>query len=164
MLFIMLGVGFAGYFILLPLKVYLSKLKLLRSDELKSHQYKVFSGATWMIAAQSTLVVASIVLVVVTGIPSFVETGDGTWIGIGLSLMGSAIGSIISALNNRRLFYNDKGFLLNDRHVHYKSIKNFSKRKSILGVAMVETFKGESMTLPTNCAAKLQALAKQHKS
>jgi uncharacterized membrane protein YobD (UPF0266 family) len=82
-------------------------------------------------------------------------------IAISIAMSGSAIGAMIGALLNRRLLYNDKGFLLKNHFVAYKSIKHMTRRKSVLGVAEVETLKGETMTLTNKCAGFLQEMAKK---
>ena len=164
MMMIFAGVAFGLFFMIIPSWDYIKQLRILKDQKEQGHDYTVFSDAKWMIIIQSALVVFSIVIAAVTGVSAYTESGDGTWLGIGIALAGSAIGSIISALNNRRLFYTDKGFLLKDHFVQYRSIKNSSRRKSLLGVANVETLKGESLTLTNGCATKLQALAKEAKA
>ena len=164
MMMILAGVAFGLFFMIIPGWDYVKQKRVLKAQAEQGHVYQVFSDAKWMIIIQGILVVFSILIAVVTGIPSYQANGDGTWMGIGIALAGSALGSIIAALNNRRLFYNDKGFLLKDHFVAFRSIRNFSRRKSLLGVANVETLKGESLTLTNGCAAKLQELAKEAKS
>ena len=164
MMMIFAGVAFGLFFMIIPGWDFVKQQRILKAQKEQGHAYVVFSDAKWMIVIQGILVVFSLLIAVVTGIPAYQVNGDGTWLGIGIALAGSAVGSIIAALNNRRLFYTDKGFLLKDHFVAFRSIRNFSRRKSLLGVANVETLKGESLTLTNGCAAKLQALAKEAKA
>jgi uncharacterized membrane protein YdjX (TVP38/TMEM64 family) len=164
MMMILAGVAFGLFFMVIPTWEFVKQQRILNDQKAQGHNYAVFSDAKWMIIIQAALVVFSILIAAVTGVSAYTESGDGTWLGIGIALAGSASGSIISALTNRRLFYTDKGFLLKDHFVAYRSIKNFSRRKSLLGVANVETLRGESLTLTNGCAAKLQALAQEAKA
>ena len=158
------GVAFGLFFMVVPTWDFVKQSRILKAQKEQGHDYRVYSDAKWMIAIQGALVVFSLLITVTTGVTNLVESGDGTWMGIGIALAGSAIGSSIAALNNRRLFYTEKGFLLKDHFVAYRSIRNFTRRKSLLGVANVETLKGESLTLTNGCAAKLQELAKEAKA
>jgi uncharacterized membrane protein YdjX (TVP38/TMEM64 family) len=164
MVMILAGVAFGLFFMVIPGWDYVKQQRILKAQREQGHVYAVFSDAKWMIVIQGVLVAFSLLIASVTGVSAFTENGDGTWLGIGIALAGSALGSIIAALNNRRLFYTDKGFLLKDHYVAFRSIRTFSRRKSLLGVANVETLKGESLTLTNGCAAKLQELAKEAKA
>lgn len=164
MMMLLAGVAFGLFFLVVPTWDYIKQLRILSAQKEQGHVYVVFSDALWMLIIQGALVVFSILIAVVTGVPQFTETGDGTWLGIGIALAGSGGGAMIAALNNRRLFYTEKGFLLKDHFVAYRSIKNFSRRKSLLGVTNVETLRGESLTLTNGCAVKLQELAKEAKT
>lgn len=164
MMMLLAGVAFGLFFLVVPTWDYIKQLRVLSAQKEQGHVYAVFSDALWMLIIQGALVVFSILIAVVTGVPQFTETGDGTWLGIGIALAGSGGGAMIAALNNRRLFYTEKGFLLKDHFVAYRSIKNFSRRKSLLGVTNVETLRGESLTLTNGCAVKLQELAKEAKT
>jgi hypothetical protein len=164
MVMILAGVAFGLFFMIIPGWEYVKQQRILKDQREQGHDYAVFSDAKWMIVIQGVLVAFSILIAAVTGVANYTESGDGTWIAIGVALAGSAVGSIIAALNNRRLFYTDKGFLLKDHFVAFRSIRTFSRRKSLLGVANVETLKGESLTLTNGCAAKLQDLAKEAKA
>lgn len=164
MMMILAGVAFGLFFMIIPGWDFMKQQRILKAQKEQGHTYRVYSDAKWMLIIQGILVVFSILIAIVTGIPSYQVNGDGTWLGIGVALAGSAVGSMISALNNRRLFYTDKGFLLKDHYVAFRSIRNFSRRKSLLGVANVETLKGESLTLTNGCAAKLQELAQEAKA
>jgi hypothetical protein len=164
MMMLLAGVAFGLFFLVVPTWDYIKQLRILSAQKEQGHVYAVFSDALWMLIIQGALVVFSILIAVVTGVPQFTETGDGTWLGIGIALAGSGGGAMIAALNNRRLFYTEKGFLLKDHFVAYRSIKNFSRRKSLLGVTNVETLRGESLTLTNGCAVKLQELAKEAKT
>lgn len=164
MMMLLAGVAFGLFFLVVPTWDYIKQMRILNAQKEQGHVYAVFSDALWMLIIQGALVVFSILIAVVTGVPQFTETGDGTWLGIGIALAGSGGGAMIAALNNRRLFYTEKGFLLKDHFVAYRSIKNFSRRKSLLGVTTVETLRGESLTLTNGCAVKLQELAKEAKT
>jgi hypothetical protein len=150
---------FFAVFIFVPTRDYFKLTKVLKEEKAQGHIYKVFSDAKLMLIIQGAMFVFSIFIGIIYGPDQ--SQGQYTWYGIAIAMSGSAIGSMIGAVLNRRLMYTDKGFLLKTHFVAYKSIKHFTRRKSILGVTEVETFKGEQLTLTNKCAAFLQELAKK---
>lgn len=150
---------FFAVFILIPTRDYYKLTKVLKEEKAQGHVYKVFSDANLMLMIQGAMFVFSVSIGIIYGPDQ--SQGQYTWYAIAIAMCGSALGSMIGALLNRRLMYNDKGFLLKTHFVVYKSIKQFTRRKSLLGVTEVETYKGEQMTLTNKCAAFLQELAKK---
>lgn len=150
---------FFAIFIIIPTKDYYKLTTVLKEEKAQGHIYKVFSDAKLMLMIQAVMLIFSISIGIIYGPDQ--SQGQYTWYAIAIAMSGSALGSMVGALLNRRLFYNDKGFLLKTHFVAYKSIKHFTRRKSILGVTEVETLKGEQMTLTNKCAAFLQELAKK---
>lgn len=150
---------FFAVFVLIPSKDYYKLTKVLKEEKSQGHVYKVYSDAKVMLLIQSVMLVFSISIGIIYGPDQ--SQGLYTWYAIAIAMSGSALGAMIGALINRRLLYNDKGFLLKTHFVAYKSIKHFTRRKSILGVTEVETLRGEQMTLTNKCAAFLQTQAKK---
>lgn len=153
------SIVFFAVFILIPTRDYYKLTKILKEEKAQGRIYKVFSDANLMIMIQGAMFVFSVFIGIVYGPDQ--SQGEYTWYAIAIAMSGSALGSMIGALLNRRLMYTDKGFLLKTHFVAYKSIKQFTRRKSLLGVTEVETYKGEQMTLTNKCAAFLQNLAKK---
>lgn len=158
-MYILASIAFFIIFIFVPSREYIRLQKALKEEKEQGRTYQVYSNARWLLIIQSGMLVFSIFLGVVYG-PTDPDPKQ-TMIAISIALSGSAIGSIIGALLNRRVLYNDKGFLLKNHFVAYKSIKHFTRRKSLLNVVEVESLKGESMTLTTKCAAFIQEMAKK---
>ncbi len=159
MMLLIASIVFFAVFILIPLKDYYKLTKVLKDEKAQGHIYKVFSDAKVMLIIQVIMLLFSISIAVLYGQDQ--SQGLYTWYAIAIAMSGSALGSMIGALLNRRLLYNDKGFLLKTHFVAYRSIKHFTRRKSILYVTEVETLKGEQMTLTNKCASFLQIQAKK---
>jgi len=153
------SIAFFAIFIFVPLRDYVKFRKVLKEEKEQGHTYLVFSDTKIMIMIQIVMLLFSISIAVLYG--SDQSQGQYTWYAISIAMSGSSIGSMIGAFLNRRLLYNDKGFLLKTHFVAYKSIKHMTRRKSLLGVADVETLRGETMTLTNKCAGFLQDQAKK---
>jgi len=153
------SIAFCAIFIFVPVKDYVKFRKVLREEKAQGRTYQVFSDTKIMISLQVLMLLFSISIGLIYGQDQ--SQGEYTWYAIAIAMSGSSIGSMIGAVLNRRLLYNDKGFLLKTHFVAYKSIKHMTRRKSLLGVADVETLKGESMTLTNKCAGFLQEQAKK---
>lgn len=158
-MYILASIAFFAIFVFVPSREYFRLQKALKDEKEQGRTYQVFSNARWLLIIQSGMLVFSIFLGIVYG-PIDPDPKQ-IWYAISIAMSGSAIGSIIGALLNRRVLYNDKGFLLKNHFVAYKSIKHFTRRKSLLSVVEVESLKGESMTMTTKCAAFIQEMAKK---
>lgn len=158
-MYILASIAFCIIFIFVPAREYYKLQQALKSEKEQGRTYQVYSNAKWLLIIQAFMLVFSISIGVISGPTD--TSPEKIMIAISIAMSGSAIGAMIGALLNRRLLYNDKGFLLKNHFVAYKSIKHMTRRKSVLGVAEVETLKGETMTLTNKCAGFLQEMAKK---
>lgn len=158
-MYILASIAFCIIFIFVPSREYYRLQQALKVEKEQGRTYQVFSNAKWLLIIQGFMLLFSISIGVFSGPTD--PSPQKIMYAISIAMSGSAIGAMIGALLNRRLLYNDKGFLLKNHFVAYKSIKHMTRRKSVLGVAEVETLKGETMTLTNKCAGFLQEMAKK---
>jgi len=158
-MYILASIAFCIIFIFVPSREYYRLMKALKEEKAQGRTYQVYSSARWLLIVQTVMLIFSISIGVISGPTD--PSPQKIMYAISIAMAGSAIGSMIGALLNRRLLYNDKGFLLKNHFVAYKSIKHMMKRRSLLAVVEVETLRGETMTMTTSCAAFLQELAKK---
>jgi len=73
-------------------------------------------------------------------------------VAISIALSGSFIGQAIAAKTNRRIFYNENGFVMNLKFVRFQSIRRFVQSKRFLATAQIETYNGETTRMPLHAA------------
>lgn len=149
----MIIVGFAlGIFYLSTRLFQIYKNKKKVQDLLKQQKFELKKTSNIYIIITAILFVLSIISLILS-----IKDNDQTNLTLGIVLLFFFITEAISFYVDTKVYYNDKGLILNEKYVRYKSIKLIKRAIKInISKCKIYTFSNEEYVVSMNTAKFIQ--------
>lgn len=142
---ILFSIALAISFVYLNAVPYLRLKDFLKAQAESGRTFTRLNDAKIWVAIQVAMILFSIIL-------GIIDRQNESTVAIAIALTGSFGGNIFAAQVNRCLYYNESGFIMSNKYIPYKSVKDFERKRGVLRIVDVTTYSGERGKMTPGCA------------